>query len=59
MKCEICDKPSGKRVTCSDECLSELKSERATKNRKMGIGWGELVLKRSNIPIPNYEELIR
>lgn len=32
-KCKICRKPSGKNVTCSPECLSELKSRNSRKNK--------------------------
>jgi len=59
MKCVICGDPSGKRVTCSKGCLSKLKSNRATRNRKKGVGWKELILGGSNTAIPNYKDLIK
>jgi len=30
----------GKRVTCSDKCLSALRTKLVAENRRKGIGWG-------------------
>ena len=59
MKCKMCGKSSGNRKTCTDKCLSILRSQQATKNRRNGVSWGDIKVGGSVRSIPNYSGLIK
>ncbi len=42
--CVICNKPSGKRKTCSRKCLGKLQSKASTERARAGIGWKGIYL---------------
>ena len=60
-KCKICNKPCGKRKTCSKECFNENASRNSTarrKTRKDSWGWGGLHIEKPD-PYRGYLAEIR